>query len=168
MSLRSTIAEEGENGGGFGFLQRKNRKNRLNIPGRFAGGVDGGDDGVDGADDAEEEDMDGTDMLSCLATTFLADRGIPLSSSSVSFVLCSVDDSPPCMVATLITKVRNYILGIHLCSTYVSTQSSLESCMLIVAIASLVDDLHAPTLVAKRQHPHLIVIAIGSINYTER
>jgi hypothetical protein len=65
VSLRSTIAEEGENGGGFGFLQRKNRKNRLNIPGGFAGGVDdGGDDGVDGADDAEEEDMDGTDMLS--------------------------------------------------------------------------------------------------------
>ena len=51
MFLRSTIAEEGDNGGGFVFLQRKNRKNRLNIPGRFAGGVDGGDDGVDGADE---------------------------------------------------------------------------------------------------------------------
>ena len=91
MFLRSTIAEEGDNGGGFVFLQRKNRKNRLNIPGRFAGGVDG--DGADGADDAEEEDMDGTDMLSIvLRRLFLADRGIPLSSS-VSFVLCSVDDS---------------------------------------------------------------------------
>jgi hypothetical protein len=92
LFLRSTIAEEGDNGGGFVFLQRKNRKNRLNIPGRFAGGVDGGDDGVDGADDAEEEDMDGTDMLSIVLRLFLAERGIPLSSS-VSFVLCSVDDS---------------------------------------------------------------------------
>jgi hypothetical protein len=73
------MANEGDGGGDF--LQRKNRKIRLNIPGRFEGGVDGVDGAEDDDDDDDDDDeMDGTDMLSIvLRRRFLADRGISLS-----------------------------------------------------------------------------------------
>jgi hypothetical protein len=104
------MANEGDDGGDF--LQRKNRNKRLNSPGRFEGGVDGVDGAEDDDDDDDDDEMDGTDMLSIVLRRrfFLADRGI-LLSSSVSSVLCSVDDS------TAIVCANNHVPLSHLHTT---------------------------------------------------